>query len=174
MTPLGGESAATLNGCFTKLVERAKGGWFMSAKLAPRTLFTVAAANKALPLVRAIVQDIVDLYTDVREREQRLTALRRGSPGKASHGSGDPYGEEVEQIRTELEKDVEKLEGFVEELTELGVEFKDPVMGLVDFPATMDGQEVSLCWKLGEPAVEFWHTHDAGFQGRQRLDDPAH
>ena len=145
----------------------------MSAKLAPRTLFTVETANKALPLVRVIVQDIVDLYSDVREREQRLSSLRRGATGKPPQGSGDPYGEEVEQIRTELEKDVEKLEGFVEELTELGVEFKDPVMGLVDFPGTIDGQEVYLCWKLGEPAVEFWHTHEAGFQGRQRLDDPA-
>lgn len=145
----------------------------MSAKLAPRTLFTVASANKALPLVRVIVQDIVDLYTDVREREQRLNALRRGSTGKAPHGSGDPYFEEVEQIRTELERDVEKLEAFVEELTELGVEFKDPVMGLVDFPGTINGRDVSLCWKLGEPAVEFWHTHEAGFQGRRRLDESA-
>lgn len=143
----------------------------MSAKLAPRTLFTVASANKALPLVRAIVQDIVDLYGNVREREQRLNGMRRGSTGKAQHD--DPYNEEVEQIRTELEKDVEKLEGFVEELAELGVEFKDPVMGLVDFPGTLNGQEVYLCWKLGETAVEFWHTHDAGFQGRQPIKEPS-
>jgi hypothetical protein len=143
----------------------------MSAKLAPRTLFTVATANKTLPLVRAIVQDIVDLYGDVREREQRLNSLRRGTTSKQQHEQGDPYSEEVEQIRLELEKDVEKLEGFVEELVELGVEFKDPVMGLVDFPAALNGQEVYLCWKLGEPSVEFWHTHEAGFQGRQKLDD---
>ena len=143
----------------------------MNANLAPRTLFTAASANKALPLVRAIVQDIVELYGDVRDREQRLNALRRGSTGKAHQD--DPYSEEVEQIRLELEKDVEKLEGFVEELVELGVEFKDPVIGLVDFPASINGQEVCLCWKLGEPAVEFWHTHDAGFQGRQRLEQPT-
>lgn len=153
------------------LTDGPKGGWFMSAKLAPRTLFTVASANKALPLVRAIVQDIVDLYSDVREREQRLNGMRRGSTGKAQQD--DPYSEEVDQIRTELEKDVEKLEGFVEELAELGVEFKDPVMGLVDFPASMNGQEVYLCWKQGEPAVEYWHTHDAGFQGRQRIEEPG-
>jgi hypothetical protein len=141
----------------------------MSAKLAPRTLFTVAAANKALPLVRAIVQDIVDLYGDVREREQRLQSLRRGTTGKPK--PDDPYNEEVEQIRIELEKDVEKLEGYVEELSDLGVEFKDPTMGLVDFPSFHNGQEVYLCWKLGEPAVEYWHTHDAGFQGRQKIEE---
>lgn len=140
----------------------------MSAKLAPRTLFTVASANKALPLVRAIVQDIVDLYGDVREREQRLNSLRPGATAKPSQ---DPYSEEVDQIRIELEKDVERLEGYVEELVELGVEFKDPVMGLVDFPAVINGQEIYLCWKLGEDAVGFWHTHDAGFQGRQQIDE---
>jgi hypothetical protein len=141
----------------------------MSAKVAPRTLFTVASANKALPLVRAIVQDIVDLYRDVREREERLNAVRRGATSRQAQD--DPYSEEVEQTRTELEKDVEKLEGYLEELADLGVEFKDPSMGLVDFPSQRNGQEVYLCWKLGEPAVEFWHTHDAGFQGRQPLDD---
>lgn len=141
----------------------------MSAKAAPRTLFTVASANKALPLVRAIVQDIVDLYVDVREREQRLNSIRRGTTNKAQQD--DPYSEEVEQIRTELEKDVEKLEGYVEELAELGVEFKDPTMGLVDFPSFLNGQEVYLCWKLGEPSVEFWHTHEAGFQGRQKIEE---
>lgn len=140
----------------------------MSAKLAPRTVFTVESANRALPLVRAIVQDIVDLYRDVREREERLNALGRGK--SHSHAAGDPYGEEVDQTRAELEKDVERLEGYVEELTELGVEFKDPTMGLVDFPAVMNGQDAYLCWKLGENAVEFWHAVDAGFQGRQRLD----
>ena len=142
----------------------------MGANLAPRTLFSVSTANKALPLVRAIVEDIVQLFRDVRDREERLNSLRRGLAGKAKQDP-DPYGEEVEQIRAELEKDVERLQEYVDELQELGVEFKDPVMGLVDFPASINGREVYLCWKLGEPAVEYWHTHESGFQGRQRLDE---
>jgi len=141
----------------------------MSAKVAPRTMFSQASANKALPLVRAIVEDIVHLYVDVKDREKRLNDLGRNSTSK-SH-QDDPYSEEVEQIRADLDKDIEKLEGFVEELQELGVEFKDPAMGLVDFPAIINGQDALLCWKLGETSVEFWHTHDAGFQGRQRLDE---
>ena len=141
----------------------------MGTNLVPRTLFTVASANKSLPLVRAIVEDIVQLFRDVRDREERLSALRRGLAGKVERD--DPYGEEVEQVRADLEKDVEKLQEFVDELQELGVEFKDPVMGLVDFPARIDGREVYLCWKLGEPTVDFWHTHESGFQGRQRLNE---
>ncbi len=139
----------------------------MSAKLAPRQYFSVASANQTLPLVRAIVTDIVELYPEVRDREERLTRITRGRPKDPR--PGDPYSEEVEQIRQDLERDVERLQGFIDELQELGVEFKDPVMGLVDFPAKRNGKEVCLCWKLGEPSVDFWHTVEDGFQGREKL-----
>lgn len=141
----------------------------MSAKLAPRQYFSVASANQTLPLVRAIVSDIVELYPEVRDREERLNRITRGRPKDSR--PDDPYSEEVEQVRQDLERDVERLQGFIDELQELGVEFKDPVMGLVDFPAKRDGKEICLCWKLGEPAVDFWHTVDGGFQGRQPLTD---
>lgn len=141
----------------------------MSAKVASRQLFTLATANKTLPLVRVIVSDIVELFRDVRDREERLNGLRRGSTGNSDRE--DSYSEEVGQIRLELEKDVERLQGFVDELQELGVEFKDPVMGLVDFPAMVDGREVYLCWKLGETAIAHWHTLEAGYTGRQKLEN---
>jgi hypothetical protein len=139
----------------------------MSAKLAPRQYFSVASANQTLPLVRAIVSDIVELYPEVRDREERLSRITRGRPKDAR--PGDPYSEEVEQVRQDLERDVERLQGFIDELQELGVDFKDPVMGLVDFPAKRDGKEVCLCWKLGESSVDFWHTLESGFQGREKL-----
>ena len=141
----------------------------MSAKLAPRQYFSVASANQTLPLVRAIVADIVELYPEVRDREERLTRITRGR-SKDSRPD-DLYSEEVDQVRQDLERDVERLQGFIDELLELGVEFKDPVLGLVDFPAQRNGQEVCLCWKLGEPSVDFWHTVEAGFQGREKLSD---
>ncbi|WP_010587141.1 DUF2203 domain-containing protein [Schlesneria paludicola] len=141
----------------------------MSAKLAPRHYFSVASANQTLPLVRAIVSDIVELYPEVKDREERLTRITRGRSKDAR--PGDPYSEEVEQIKQELERDVERLQGFIDELQQLGVDFKDPVMGLVDFPAQRDGEEVCLCWKLGEPSVGFWHTLESGFQGRKELTE---
>ncbi len=141
----------------------------MSAKLAPRQYFSVASANQTLPLVRAIVSDIVELYPEVRDREERLTRITRGR-SKDSR-TDDVYTEEVEQVRQDLERDVERLQGFIDELQELGVEFKDPVLGLVDFPAKRSGKEVCLCWKLGEPTVDYWHTVESGFQGREKLRD---
>jgi hypothetical protein len=73
------------------------------------------------------------------------------------------------QMETDLERDSEKLRGFVSELAALGVELKDSTIGLIDFPGLIDGREVCLCWKLGEAEVAFWHEVDAGFSGRQSL-----
>ena len=50
-----------------------------------------------------------------------------------------------------------------------GIELKDYFTGLIDFPCRMDGREVYLCWRLGEPEVGHWHELDAGFAGRQKL-----
>jgi hypothetical protein len=47
---------------------------------------------------------------------------------------------------------------------------KDLDTGLVDFPTLFRGQEVYLCWKLGEASIEFWHSVDEGFRGRKAID----
>ena len=40
-----------------------------------------------------------------------------------------------------------------------------------DFPfRARGGSTVYLCWKLGEPAIRFWHGTDEGFAGRKSLD----
>ena len=51
----------------------------------------------------------------------------------------------------------------------LGILIKDVDTGLVDFPHMREEREVYLCWRLGEPKVEFWHDVDSGFSGRQPL-----
>jgi hypothetical protein len=55
------------------------------------------------------------------------------------------------------------------ELEALEIVVRDLERGLIDFPAMRDGDEVYLCWLIGEPAVGFWHQLDAGFAGRQPL-----
>lgn len=135
---------------------------------ADRKFFTVDEANQMLPLVRAIVGDIVKLYRDVHERRQRLVRIRQ-LPGTARRDDESLYSEELRQIEEELDKDICRLEEFVTELRDLGVELKDPLAGLVDFPAVIDDHEAYLCWRLGEEEIGFWHDLDAGFAGRQSL-----
>ncbi|QDU80869.1 hypothetical protein Pla110_26050 [Polystyrenella longa] len=139
---------------------------------ADRKFFGVDDANRMLPLVSAIVSDIVELYNDVHERRNRLARVRHNS-NKTTRAEDNPYEEEVLHIEKELEADIDRLDGFVEELQKLGVELKDPVKGLVDFPTYHEGREACLCWMLGETEVGFWHDSDAGFSGRQPIEDSS-
>jgi hypothetical protein len=131
--------------------------------------FTIDEANAMLPLVRAIVKDLTDLSRDVYERRQRLTHLSAGR----STEKKDVYSEELAQIEEELEKDGQRLRDYVEELQRLGVEPKNGLEGLVDFPTLVDDRPAYLCWKLGESEVLFWHELEAGFAGRQSLTADA-
>jgi len=130
-----------------------------------KKFFSVDEANKMLPLVRAIVQDIVVLAEELRERQERLGRIQ---PRKRS--AGDVYDEEYQQMQQELAREAAHMEEYVDELRRLGVELKG-WDGLVDFPGWIDGREVCLCWKLGEPEVAHWHETDAGFAGRRPLQE---
>lgn len=130
--------------------------------------FTVDQANAALPLVRAITADLAALSREVTDRRQRLAMLVAGR----DKSSGDFYSDELCQVEEDLEKDSQRLRGYIDELRELGVEPKggpDGSIATVDFPSILDGRLVYLCWRLGEPEVLFWHDLDAGFAGRQPL-----
>ena len=129
--------------------------------------FSVEEANKTLPLVKAIVGDIVRQFELVNSHKQRLVALKNQKRSRG--GVSDSHAEETAQSQADLELEEVQLISYVEELGRLGVELKGPD-GLCDFPSLRDGREVYLCWKFGEPTVRFWHEINAGFAGRQSLD----
>ena len=137
-----------------------------SAEPAVRRLFTLEEANQRLPLVRAIVQDIVILFRDVKERRERLAQVRcvRGESA-----SSRMYAEELNQVEEDIQRDEDRFMGFVAELSDLGAELKDPSRGLIDFYSRLDERVVYLCWMLGEGDIEHWHELDSGFPGRQSV-----
>jgi hypothetical protein len=132
-----------------------------------KKLFTLEQANAMLPLVRAIVGDLVRLSQQVIDRRQRLEHLTAGR----SMESGDPYDDELAQVEQELEQDSRRLREFVRELRELGVEPKagPDGFGLVDFPSLLDGRLVLLCWQYGEDDVAHWRELDADVAERHSL-----
>lgn len=134
----------------------------MSSAVEPARLFTIEQANRMLPLVRRIVEDIVQDYARWREQVGVLEVVAAGR-------RGDSPPDEAEKVELDTQRLAADIERYVGELRELGVDFKGFDEGLVDFPAEIDGRRVYLCWKLGEDAVEHWHDVDAGFAGRQRV-----
>jgi len=133
--------------------------------VAGKKYFTPAQANAMLPLVRRIIQDITDLAGELRQRQEQIAQL---DPG-AGREPDAAHRDELFGAEEAFERGRERMAGLVGELRQLGVELKDFFAGLVDFPCWMDGREVCLCWKQGEPEVAHWHEVDAGFAGRQKL-----
>ncbi len=127
--------------------------------------FTVEEANATLPLVRAICQDLSSLSSEVIERKERLSVLLAGR----DENRDDLYRQELLQIKEELERDTQRIDEFIQELRDLGVEPKGGSEGLVNFPSMLDGRVVFLSWKLDDAEVLYWHEIEEGFTARQPL-----
>jgi hypothetical protein len=124
--------------------------------------FTVEQANRTLPLVRKIVGDIVNEHRRWREAILELDLVSQSAHPEDHLVRADELNREVVELSRELD-------GYQRELSDLGIQLKDPRLGLVDFPSEIGGRRVLLCWRLGEPEVQFWHETDAGYAGRQPL-----
>jgi hypothetical protein len=131
--------------------------------------FSVDEANRALPLVRRIMSDILECWEVVNELEQRMSVVTRRAPKQRS---GDLYDEEVAQSEAELETKRALLQEYIAELRDLGVELKG-FDGICDFPSLLNGREVFLCWRVGEPSVAYWHELHTGFWGRKPIQMQA-
>ena len=124
----------------------------------PKKVFSLAEANRTLPLVSRITRDIVRASEAMSRSRARILAFN------AAGRRADAEEEEDRLGAFELE-----VEGFVEEIEEIGCALKDPAIGLVDFPARVGGKVVLLCWKMGEPEILYYHDVDAGFAGRKSV-----
>jgi hypothetical protein len=123
--------------------------------------FTVEQANATLPLVRRIVEDVVRQYRVWNEKLLEIDLV--AASGRAADAElGERLAQEAQAIAREIE-------GFRRELLDLGIQLKDPGLGLIDFPSRIGDRPVLLCWRLGEPDVGFWHDVNAGYTGRKPL-----
>ncbi len=118
----------------------------------PKRRFTLQEANRALPLVRRVVGDVVKAHTEA-------VALQGGLESAS--------GKEQVRLQGQLDATMHRLEDFVDELSEIGCDLKDYQTGLIDFIGRHQGRDVCLCWKLGEETIAYWHELDSGFAGRQ-------
>jgi len=128
--------------------------------------FTPEEANEALERVRPVAGSLV-----AHRRAFTVAAARRARLSQRISGNGGDFDpQEPSELDEQLEREAEAVARAVEELQGLGVLVKDLDRGLVDFPALRDGEEVLLCWQVGEDEVAYWHGLEEGFAGRKPLD----
>ena len=126
--------------------------------------FTPAEANSALSEVRPLAERMVAARSRLEELQGEQREIVQLIAGNGSgYAVGEARSEEFAAAATELE-------ACVEQLTQLGVQVKDAEIGLLDFPARREGEDVLLCWRVGEDEVEWWHDLEEGYAGRRPID----
>ncbi len=125
-------------------------------------IFTLDEAERALPLVKSIVKDVMDRYSTLRSR---LKELQIGRDAFLAATSTDPRRD----LPNDVADVVDELRSYVEELEGLGCFLKDPEIGLVDFYGEIGGEIVYFCWRYGEDKVAYWHGLYAGYAGRKPI-----
>jgi hypothetical protein len=127
--------------------------------------FTREEAEALLPEIAVVLRKIQESHREVQTLEAELEELQVRAMGNGHH-----LYERILRLQQDVVTHAQALRDALEELQIFGCELKDPETGLIDFLSLRDGQEVYLCWKLGEERIEFWHYLYTGFAGRQPLD----
>ena len=121
--------------------------------------FTLEEAETLLPYAVSTVEKIVTL-------KRKLDLLRYDVYRHEYFGGIGPNGSKAHP------NELEEMIQLIKELDEKGILFKGSDEGLIDFPHIREnGEEVYLCWKLGESAIAYWHRIPDGFAGRRRIDE---
>ena len=130
--------------------------------------FTIDEAQSMLPVVESLLKRAMESRAAASQVEQGLGELARRI---FLSGGMRVDTARVAGLRAEMEGHLERLRESVSELDSIGVQVKDLEAGLLDFPCRLEDKVVLLCWRMGEPAIEHWHTMESGFKDRQPVDE---
>jgi hypothetical protein len=129
--------------------------------------FTLEQAEKILPDVDSAIRRVISLKAEyeVLQSEWESFSERLVATG----GMRVDRGRVMEQ-KNSREETALALKQAIDKVHEFGCLVKDLDIGLIDFPTLFQGEEVYLCWKLGEAGIGFWHGVNEGFRGRKPID----
>jgi hypothetical protein len=130
--------------------------------------FTLDEAQSLLPVLESLLGRAIESKEAAEALEGELNDLARRI---YITGGMQVDVAAVTAQREALDAQIKRARESVAEIDEIGVQVKDLETGLLDFPCRVEDEVVLLCWKRGEAAIDFWHTMEAGFQGRQPIDD---
>ena len=130
-------------------------------------LFTLTEAERALRELEPFLVEAMDCRKKLAGLETDLSAV--SARIMMMGGVIVPY-EKLATLRVEHQQLADSLKSALNRILETGCLIKDLEVGLLDFPALINNEEVYLCWRLGEDRIRFYHRQDEGFAGRKPLD----
>lgn len=126
----------------------------------PERIFTLAEASELIPQLRSLLTEAGGEWACMRRLSPEIQKARDKVPLDGFAAGGAEYIQAASQLLS-----------LLHQVKDMGVYIKDIGRGLCDFPYMRNGRVVYLCWHLGEDAITYWHDIEAGFAGREPLDE---
>src|SRR5207237_9674953 len=127
-------------------------------------LFTLTEAERARRELEPFLMEAMDCRKKLAGLETDLSAV--SARIMMMGGVIVPY-EKLATLRVEHQHLAESLKSALNRILETGCLIKDLEVGLLDFPALINNEEVYLCWRLGEDRIRFYYRQYYGFAGRK-------
>lgn len=129
--------------------------------------FTLAEAESLLPDVERAIREALE----TKGIHEEATALLEATVQRVEQTGGASVDRDAFSQLKKRRHDAEtRLTALLEQIQAFGCEVKDLDIGLIDFRSYYRGEEVYLCWKLGEEGISWWHGLQDGFRGRRKID----
>ena len=129
-------------------------------------MFSPARANALIPRLAPLVNDLITKRRDLAIKLLESDASLRGAPPQPAArlaGLRTPFPPpRFGELKSEIVRLIHRIESF-------GCIVKDIDLGLIDFPSSLDGEDVYLCWKAGEPEISHYHGIEEDFRFRKPL-----
>ena len=130
--------------------------------------FTLDEAQSLLPVLESLLKRAIEGKRSAEQVESDISDLAQCI--YLAGGMRVDVGK-VAKLRAQADAHLQCVRESVAEMDSIGVQVKDLEYGLLDFPCRIDDEVVLLCWRMGELAIEHWHTVESGFKGRQPVDE---
>ena len=129
--------------------------------------FSLTEAERLRAQLEPVLIEAMESRRKLGEAEEQLNALAERI--QRSGGLLISY-EKTARMRLDRNRSEEAVRSALEQIQATGCVVKDLDVGLLDFPARINNQEVYLCWRLGEDRIRFYHGQDEGFSARKPID----
>lgn len=128
--------------------------------------FTIAEVNALLPFLSRSLEELQALLTEARAKRREMDLIK--AVGYREDGSLI-MEYDYKAARRDLDRTVQEANRRIDDIHALGCQIKSIELGLVDFPARINGCDVLLCWRLGEEQVGYYHLWDTGYADRRPI-----
>ncbi len=134
-------------------------------------IIAIDEANRMLPLLRQIVEDVMVHWERIIQKRTELEFLEKGGESAGRVSDPEQRQNSIQHLKFDLNRLIDKINGYIREVEELGCFIEEFKRGIVNFPSLYNGRKIFLCWKPGEATVSHWHELDETFNERVPIRD---